>query len=309
MKKKINSKLLKVSIGIPAFNEEANIELIIKDLLNQKQDNILIERILISSDGSTDRTTEIVKSFKDKKLVLFDNKKRKGLATMQNIIIKNTNSDMLVLLNADIRIKNTNFLEKLVAPISSGKADLTTPSVKEVKPQRFFEKILLTSTKIKNLAYKEFKKGNNVYTCHGQARAFSRKLYKKIHFPSSIGEDAYSYFYCLSNGFKYKYQKDISVLYKLPDNFKDHTKQSIRFFQSQKLISKKFNKNFVLSEYNIPKKIMAKSVLQSLIQYPIYTSFYLFVVLYLCVQSYLSKNVDDKWEIAVSSKNTRINHI
>lgn len=298
----MNKKLSTVTIGIPAYNEETNIGFLIGDLLNQNQTKYSIEKIIISSDGSTDKTTEIIRNLKNKRILLFDNKKRKGIAAGQNRIIRNTNSDALVLLDADIRIKDPKFLEKLIFPIVSGKADLVAPHVQEVTPQKFFEKIIFISTQIKNLAYEEFKKGDNVYTCHGQARAFSKRLYKKIRFPSSIGEDAYSYFYCLSGGFKYRYVKNVSILYKLPDNFKDHAKQSIRFFQSQKLISKKFNKNFVLSEYSIPNQFLISSVINYLIKEPIYTVFYLLIVVYLVLKSYFYKKIGNTWDLSLSSK-------
>lgn len=300
------SKKNTVSIGIPAYNEEANIGFLMDDLINQKQKKILIEKIIIFSDSSTDKTIEIVKSINYKKILILNNRKRAGLAAGQNRIIKNTDSDTLVLLNADIRIKDSKFLEKLISPITVGQADLVAPHVEEVKSQSFFEKILLTSTQLKNQTYEEFNQGKNVYTCHGQARAFSKRLYKKIHFPFSIGEDAYSYFYCISNGFKYQYVKDINVLYKLPDNFLDHEKQSIRFFQSQKFLAKKFNRQFVTSEYNIPKILLIKSVLTYLMKQPIHTILYILIAVYLNVRSYFYKSIGNTWEISKTSKKLSI---
>ncbi len=296
------SRMITITVGIPAYNEESNIGFLIKDLLNQNQTKYSLEKIIVSSDGSTDGTSKVVRGFKNRTIILFDNKKREGLAAGQNRIIKNANSDVLVLLDADIRIRDPRFLEKLISPVASGKADLTAPYVKEVNPITFLEKVLFISTQVKNLAYEEFKKGDNVYTCHGQARAFSKKLYKKIRFPSSIGVDAYSYFYCLSKGFKYKYIKYVSVFYKLPDNFKDHERQSVRFFQSQRFLSKKFNKKFVISEYSIPQNLLFKSVLTYLMKQPVYTVLYILIVTYLKFKSYFSKRIINFWDISTSSK-------
>ncbi len=295
-------KKFKAVIGIPAYNEEANIGFLIRDILNQNKKNIKLEKIIVYSDGSTDRTVSVSKNIKDKRIHLIDNKKRLGLAYVENQIISSCDSDVLILLNADIRIVDKNFLEKIVHPIIIKDYDLTSPNIRETRPRNHFENILQVGMSIKNFIYEAYKNGDNVYTCHGQARAFSKRLYKKIHFPSSIGNDAYSYFYCIDNGFKYKYIKDTDIIYSLPENFKDHSRQSIRFFQSQKLLSVLFNKSFINSEYRIPSMIIVKSLLRMSIIFSIYISFYLFLVLYLKIKSYFIKNWKDTWEIAVSSK-------
>src|SRR5438034_290913 len=128
-----------ITIGIPAFNEEENIKMLINDILNQKPSDFIIEKIIINSDGSTDKTVEICKSIKNEKIVVFDNKERKGLATGQNNILQHTNSDILVLLNADTRINDEFFVKRLIGPIAMGKADMTAPAVTEAKPTSFFE--------------------------------------------------------------------------------------------------------------------------------------------------------------------------
>lgn len=291
-----------LTIGIPAFNEEVNIGNLIQDILDQEELNIRIEKIIIASDGSTDKTVKIAKSFKDKRIVVLDNLKRDGLAERENQIIGLTRSDILVILNADTRIKDEKFIEKLTLPIVQKKADLTSPYIKEVKPEGIFEKILLISMKIKDFAYEEFKKGNNVYTCHGQARAFSRRLYRNLFFPSSIGEDAYSYFFCIKKGFDFKYIKSAQIVYRLPANFSDHEKQSLRFFQSQKLLSSKFGKDTIKAEYRISEFLLFLGVIKTLQEFPLYTILYLVVLFFLKIKSQFSKKIEDNWSVSISSK-------
>ena len=45
-----------ITIGIPAYNEEANIKYLLKLLLNQKIKNAAIHEVIVVSDGSTDGT-------------------------------------------------------------------------------------------------------------------------------------------------------------------------------------------------------------------------------------------------------------
>jgi cellulose synthase/poly-beta-1,6-N-acetylglucosamine synthase-like glycosyltransferase len=80
-----NDVSLSVAIFISAFNEEKGIERKIRNLLEQDYQGAYA--IVVSSDGSTDRTAEIVRSFDDPRIVLHDFKKNRGKATMQNEII------------------------------------------------------------------------------------------------------------------------------------------------------------------------------------------------------------------------------
>ncbi len=295
-----------VTIGIPAFNEEANIQALLNDIFDQQTHDFIIEKIIINSDGSMDKTVEICKSIKDERIVVFDNKERKGLASGQDKIMKNTDSDILVLLNADTRIKDSFFIEKLITPIILENADMTAPSVAEATPTSFFEKILFVSTKIKNAAFETFNEGNNVYTCRGVARAFSKKLYTTINFSTSIGEDAFSYFYCISNKFRYQFVNNTKIIFKLPGNLNDHSKQSLRFFQSQELLKKEFGEKFVTKSYQLPKSILIKSVTQNFIKNPLLTSLYIVTLFYLKLKSLFIINPKDKWDTVGSSKKITI---
>ncbi len=298
----MKNKKLTITIGIPAYNEEENIYLLLKDVLKQKLIIADLRQVIVVSDGSTDGTVGKVKKIKTKKINVIENKSRYGLAKAQNTIIENTNSDILIILNADIRLPNLNTLEKMISPIIDRSADLVAPSVVEAEPETFFEKILFISTKVKNEAYEEYNEGKNVYTCRGLARAFSKKIYKKIFFTSSVGEDAFSYFYCLTNNFNYFFAKDAKISFRLPNNLEDHKKQSIRFFRSQEILKEKFGKGLISKSYRLPKLILAKSFMQNFTKYPIYTCLYLITLINFKFQSLFQAKSQDNWEISKSSK-------
>src|ERR1041385_4839945 len=92
-----------ILIGIPAYNEEANIGELLKHILSQRQINFNISKIIVISDGSTDKTVAIVSKFKNKKITLINYKKRKGQISRQNEIIKMMakNDEFLLLFEAD----------------------------------------------------------------------------------------------------------------------------------------------------------------------------------------------------------------
>ncbi len=293
-------KKLTLIIGIPAFNEEDNIRFLLNDLLKQKKDKFLLREILVVSDGSTDSTEKIVKEFK-KGVNLRKNEKRCGLAFTQNLILEHATSDVLILINADVRILDKNFLFKMIQPIQKNSVDLVSPSVSEAEPSTFFEKVLFVSTKIKNVAYENYRDGDNVYTCRGVARAFSKRFYSSFRFSTSIGEDAFSYYNCKVNGFKYHFQKSTSVIFRLPTNFMDHKKQSIRFYNSKELLKKEFGKHLVSEGYKLGKGVLIKSILKNLISDPISTIMYFSVLLIIKAQSFFVREKEN-WERVSSSK-------
>src|SRR3989344_5774171 len=165
-----------VTIGIPAFNEEANIAHLLNDLLKSEQSGFALKEIVVSSDGSTDKTDEIVKKISkaNKTVKLIINKSNRGQAVCQNQIISRCQSNVLVLINADMKIEDKNYISKIVKPIFLKKADLVSTALQPLKPATFFESIIYKSVDIKEEIYAKYNGGKNVYTCHGAARAFSK---------------------------------------------------------------------------------------------------------------------------------------
>lgn len=291
-----------VTIGVPAYNEGENIMFLINDIQKQKLSNVVLEKILVFLDGGNDNTAKKLESLQSKRVVIMGGKKRKGKAYGQNMIINQTKSDALVLLDADIRIEDPLFLEKILNPIQSEKADLVCPRIQEITPKNFFESILFSSMQMKKKLYEAINNGNNIYTCFGRARVLSKKLYTKISFPENIiAEDAYSYLFCLSNNFFYRYINSTCIYYKLPDTFNDHKKQSTRFFNTQKQLFKVFGEQFVKRQYTISPLLLAKKNLEYIWNNPFIAGFYFIVVGYMKILSSFIRT-QNKWEIAQSSK-------
>lgn len=288
-----------VTVGIPAFNEEANIGYLLADLLKQDEVGFRIEKIIIASDRSTDKTVQIVNSFKNNRIQLIDNPIQQGVATRQNQIIAMSESDVLLLINADILIPDTTFVQELIDPIITAEADLTTPSMIEMPPRTFVESVLGLSTKLKRVLFESWRQGQNVYRCHGTARAFSRRLYTNLRFRYSEGEDMYSYLVCVKRGFTFRYVRDVHGYYRLPSTLKDHFKQSVRYFKSQDRIYNDFDSGFISQEFNIPVSVFLISVFKAIpiiIKSPRLSICYLFIVTLARVRSWFPANKASLWQ-------------
>lgn len=295
-------KKLTVTIGIPAFNEAANIGYLLKDILSQQQKGYEIEQIIVASDASTDKTVTICKSFKDARIVVLQSATRQGQTYRQNQIISKTTADILILINADVEIRDSHFIAKLIQPIVSGGADLVSCGIEDLEPNTFFEKVITVSMKMKKKINEEFRKGLHIYTCTGRARAFSKRLYKNFKFPAIVGEDAYSYLHAKQHGFNYGYVKDTVIYSRCPDNLKDHERQSVRFIQSKKAMERLFGVEFTRQQYRLPKKSSTKALLESLSFYPFHTVCYLGILIWMHLRSSRVNYTSNIWEIATSSK-------
>lgn len=296
------NKKITITIGIPAFNEEGNIGNLLSDIGNQIYRKINLDKVIVVSDGSIDNTVKLAKSSTRLPLQIINNSDRKGVGRCQNQIAQNSTSDILIILNADIRITDKRFMEKLTTPIIKGSADLVSAKLKEVSTINNFEKVLLVSMMIKRMAFEKYKNGNNLYTCSGVARAFSRRFYTSLRYKTSIGEDAYSYLSCIVNKYIYIHVRNAIVYYKLPDNIADHQRQSLRFLKSKEENIKLFGNELVEQEYHIPINILLYALLKVIILHPKHTFAYLLICIYLKAKSLFSYGIKNTWEISYSSK-------
>lgn len=253
-------KLTRVSIGIPAYNEEANIKNLLLCLLAQNQQKFTLEEIIVVSDGSTDTTVEQVRSVKDERIKLIEFNKRNGAAKAQNKIIKIASSDILVMLDADVLPETESFILNIIKPmLKDNRVGLVGADTNSLPPKNLLEKIIAESHEYKKNIYRNINRGNNIYLCHGRARAFSKAFYKEIRWPQlKEAEDAFSYLSCIHKGFKFVFEPSASVCFRSPQMLSDHLLQSKRFIQGRKLMEKYFPPQFVRNEYKIASPLLLK---------------------------------------------------
>lgn len=296
-----------ITIGVPAYNEGQNIANLLQDLLAQEKFGFEISQIVVSSDGSSDNTVAECKKINSKTIKVIANPDRQGINRGLNQIINFSDSEILVLIDADVRIKDSQFISKLVLPIITKRADQTSARLTPTNPHNFFQSILHASVLAKNIVFESINDGNNLFTCHGPCRAMSRRFYTQLEFKDIVGNDMYSYLECIRLGFTYQYVRDTECFYTLPDNFSDHKKQSSRFIHALSEQSLYSDPDLIIRETTIHPAVYAQALLP-LLELAFKKGFYLF--LYAIVQTYISlttkvgSELNDKWPIALSSKKT-----
>lgn len=292
-----------VTIGIPAYNEEANIAYLLEDILRQKEEGFVIEKILIISDGSSDRTVELARAISDPRIEVIDYPDRQGKMIRQNEMLAMTSSDVVVLFDADVALAGDYFLTAIIRPIIEDGADLVGTKINTVPAQTLIEKILDAGMQLKTRLFEAYRAGRNVYTCTGRARALSRRFYSQLRFPHKIGEDAYSYFACIASGFTYAYAKNAVVMIKLPENLADNVLQSERFADSREQFYGDFGRDVIGREYQLPYRPAVKMFLTGGSKFSFYLLAYCVIVMAIRIRSLYHSTSPSLWEISKSSKN------
>ena len=163
---------MKITVGIPAFNEEKNIAMVIIKLKK------IADNIIVCNDGSTDSTEEIAKELG---AIVINHEKNLGYgAGIKSIFLKakEINSELLVTLDADGQ-HDINDISKIVKPIQENKAEIVIGSrflekSKNVPEYRKFGIKLIT--KVTNLSLSK-----SLTDSQSGFRAYSNKVLEKLN--------------------------------------------------------------------------------------------------------------------------------
>src|SRR5579871_5253679 len=107
-------KVTTISVGIPAYNEEANIAQLLRLLLKQRGNNFILQKIFVISDGSSDTTAKEVAAVGSNKVYFKDDKKRLGKSARLEEIFRLNRSDVLLLMDADVIFKDDYLFTKML---------------------------------------------------------------------------------------------------------------------------------------------------------------------------------------------------
>ncbi len=169
---------MKIIVGIPAFNEEKNIAVLITQLKK------IADKIIVCNDGSTDLTSKIAEELG---ATVINHKKNLGYgAAIRSIFLKSKDldGDILVTFDADgqHRIEDIN---KVINPIINGESDLVIGSrfldESEKEVPKYRKVGINVITKITNATIKK-----QLTDSQSGFRAYSKKVFNELN-PSELG--------------------------------------------------------------------------------------------------------------------------
>jgi biofilm PGA synthesis N-glycosyltransferase PgaC len=117
---------LMCSIGVMAYNEEADIGRLLQALLDQQTSDCAIREIVVVASGCTDDTESIVREFsaRDQRVQLLVQPRREGKASAVNLFLRHAQSDIVVLAGADI-VPEPATIQRLVEPFADPEVGMT----------------------------------------------------------------------------------------------------------------------------------------------------------------------------------------
>jgi poly-beta-1,6-N-acetyl-D-glucosamine synthase len=122
----VADKILDCSIGVMAFNEEANIGFLLESLLHQRFSTCRILEIAVVASGCTDNTIPIVESIArdNKSIELIVQERREGKASAINLFLSKARGDIVVIESGDT-IPENDTIENLLCPFQDPKVGMT----------------------------------------------------------------------------------------------------------------------------------------------------------------------------------------
>tara|TARA_B100001540_G_scaffold305820_1_gene317225 strand:+ start:10315 stop:11199 length:885 start_codon:yes stop_codon:yes gene_type:complete len=168
---------LKITIGIPAYNEENNIAKIISELMN------VTNSIIVCDDGSSDKTGDISKNLG---AIVITHDENKGYGSAINSIFKKAveiESDILVTFDADGQ-HQVKDIQKLITPIQENNAEIIIGSrflENESKVPNYRKIGIKVITGVTNASINQ-----KLTDAQSGFRAYSKKVLKEI-IPSDLG--------------------------------------------------------------------------------------------------------------------------
>ena len=298
-------KKITLTIGIPAFNEEQNIESFLRSLFEQKLNKVKLEQILVYSDCSSDQTNHIVKALAKEfhQIKLIEGNSRKGKYFRVNQLFKLNKSDVEIILDADIALGGETFLEKLATELMADKkAVMMAAHVELIRPQGILKKIYHTSFVLHDFMRM------NLEDCapnfHGAATAYKYVYTSTTTIPNGLS-DPHLYIYLAAKKIgNFRYCYDTKILQYPPSTLTDIKKVLNRpIGKPDSKLEAIFGTQMIHDSHILPFSAKIKGLMKSFYKYPLYTPLAIIFVMY--VNRYaanLKASKSPVWDITKSTK-------
>ena len=174
--------LEKVTIAVPAYNEESTIQKTISSLLHLDYPKNKVE-IIVVDDGSTDNTYHIAQQFTAKGVKVI-RKENTGKGDSLNVALKHSHGSFFGALDADSSVE-PDALKKMVGYFQDKQVMAVTPSLKVFKPKGVLQRIQGIEYLIGVYLRKVFAYFNAIHVTPGPFT-----IYRKSFFEQYGGYDA-----------------------------------------------------------------------------------------------------------------------
>ena len=169
----------KVSILIPAYNEEEGIEKTLNSVLEMDYPKENLE-IIVIDDGSTDRTYELAKKFESKshpKISVF-RKENGGKGSALNYALEKAKGEIVISMDADTFVK-PDALKIMMGHFRNKRVMAVAPSMGVHKPKGLWGRIIQIEYYMGVFLRKSFATMNAIHITPGAFSAYRKKFFDK----------------------------------------------------------------------------------------------------------------------------------
>jgi len=167
----------KVSIIIPAFNEEKGIAGTIRSVLRLDYPRNKLE-VIVVDDGSTDNTYKIVSKFKSKVVRVF-REENQGKGTAINLGLKKARGEVIITMDADNTHVNRDALKKMIPLFNNPKTMCVSPAIAIYKPKGILQRIQQVEYLLGVFLRKAFSTLNAIHITPGAFSAYRKSFFDK----------------------------------------------------------------------------------------------------------------------------------
>jgi cellulose synthase/poly-beta-1,6-N-acetylglucosamine synthase-like glycosyltransferase len=278
-----NRKLKKfpmVTVAIPVYNREDSVEPTIRSVLELDYPKDKLEIIAVDH-GSTDKSLERMKKFKDKVKIIHIGRnpsERKGRP--MNVALEQAKGEFFVCLDAD-SIATKDSLVRILPHLEDKSVGCVLPSMKVYKPKRFWHKVQ-NSEYMVNMFYKRLMSYMNcIHVAPGPFSVFRTETLRKIggYDSKNLTEDLELTYRLQKNQYKIVQLMDTFVYTIAPKSFKEIYLQRNRWFKGAFLNTISYRKMLFNKKYGdfgliqLPMVLISGAIAVSLLLVTVYFGF------------------------------------
>jgi len=261
-----------VDIVIPAFNEESCIEGLLHDVMMARQhDWFQIQNIYVILDAPTDQTDEVVQRIarRDLRIKLIRKQDRKGKQDSINLAFSVTSADIVVFIDADVRLASEHSIPKLLSHFRDGQTALVQGGLVRVYPgftlhpaklAAYFDWILVDNIRRR--------KAMSWWSIDGRVEALSRDFYRHLVLPLSLADDQFIFYSCIQQARKFVWADDAIFYYGPPESTADFSHQWSRYFFYTKKSRQYFGEELIDRDMSVPR--LRRTIMSCLLRHPLY---------------------------------------
>ncbi len=224
-----DDELPKVSVIIPAYNEEKSIEATIKSILASDYPKDKFQVIVID-DGSKDNTFKLAKKF-EKFGVKVYTKKNGGKGTALNYGLKKVNGEIVFSMDADTYVEE-KCVKQMVRFFKNKNVMCVSPSILVLNPKNILQRVQYTEYIMGLFLRKAFSNVNAIHITPGAFSAYRKSFFDKYggYDEGNITEDLELAMRIQFNGFLIEHSPESPAYTIAPNKFTHLLKQRRRWY-------------------------------------------------------------------------------